>query len=49
MTLRTLIYGAKQIVTVTRSSAEKFLCGKDMHNIGIIKSDAVGLSLMIEK
>jgi hypothetical protein len=49
MTLRTLIYSAKQIVTVTRRSNEKFLCGKDMHHIGIIKSDAIGLSLMIEK
>lgn len=49
MTLRTLIYGARQIVTVTRSNEEKYLCGKDMHNIGIIKSDTVGLSLMIEK
>ena len=49
MTLRTLIYGARQIVTVTRSRNEKMLCGKDMHDIGIVKSDAVGLSLMIEK
>ncbi len=49
MMLRTLIYGARQIVTVTRSKNEKILCGKDMHNIGIIKSDAGGLSLMIEK
>ena len=49
MMSRTLIYGARQIVTVTRSSDEKFLCGKDMHDIGVIKSDTVGLSLMIEK
>ena len=49
MMLRTLIYGARQIVTVTHSKNEKILCGKDMHNIGIIKSDAGGLSLMIEK
>jgi hypothetical protein len=49
MMLRTLIHGARQIVTVTRNSNEKFLCGKDMHNIGIIKADTVGLSLMIEK
>ncbi|CAF3683428.1 unnamed protein product [Adineta steineri] len=48
MTLRTLIYGARQIVTVTHNNGEKMLCGKDMHNIGIIKSDTVGLSLMIE-
>ncbi|CAF3677040.1 unnamed protein product [Rotaria socialis] len=48
MTLRTLIYGARQIVTVTRNNDEKFLCGKDMQAIGIIKSDTVGLSLMIE-
>jgi len=47
--LRTLIYGARQIVTVTRSSNETFLCGKDMQNIGIIKSNDAGLSLMIEK
>jgi hypothetical protein len=47
--LRTLIYGAKQIVTITHSRDEKFLCGKDMHNIGIMKSNLVGLSLMIEK
>ncbi|CAF0814620.1 unnamed protein product [Rotaria sordida] len=46
--LRTLIYGARQIVTVTRNNNEKFLCGKDMHAIGVIKSDAGGLSLMIE-
>jgi len=45
--LRTLIYGARQIVTVTRSSNETFLCGKDMQNIGIIKSNDAGLSLMI--
>lgn len=49
MTLRTLIHGARQIVTVTRNNNEKFLCGNEMHNIGIIKSDDVGLSLMIEK
>lgn len=49
MMSRTLIYGARQIVTVTRSNDEKLLCGKDMHNIGIIKSNEVGLSLMIEK
>ncbi len=47
--LRTLIYGAKQIVTITHSRDEKFLCGKDMDNIGIMKSNLVGLSLMIEK
>ncbi len=47
--LRTLIFGARQIVTVTRSSNEEFLCGKDMQNIGIIKSNDGGLSLMIEK
>jgi hypothetical protein len=47
--LRTLISGARQIVTVTRNSNERFLCGKDMHNIGIIKSNDGGLSLMIEK
>jgi hypothetical protein len=47
--LRTLIYGARQIVTVTRSKNEKVLCGKDMHDIGIMKSDENGLSLMIEK
>ncbi len=49
MMLRTLIYGAREIVTVTRKRDEKFLCGKDMHNIGIMKSNLVGLSLMIEK
>ena len=49
MTSRTLIYGARQIVTVTRNRNEKLLCGKNMHDIGIIKSDAVGLSLLIEK
>jgi hypothetical protein len=46
---RTLIYGARQIVTVTRTNNERFLCGKDMHDIGILKSDTVGLSIMIEK
>ncbi len=46
---RTLIYGAKQIVTITHNRNEKFLCGKDMNNIGIIKSNEGGLSLMIEK
>ena len=49
MISRTLIYGARQIVTVTRNRDERFLCGKDMQAIGIIKSGAVGLSLMIEK
>ncbi|UJR20713.1 hypothetical protein I4U23_023835 [Adineta vaga] len=48
MTLRTLIYGARQIVTVTRGKNEKFLHGKDMHDIGIVKSDTIGLSVMIE-
>ena len=47
--LRTLIYGARQIVTVTRSRDEKLLRGKEMNNIGSIKSSGVGLSLMIEK
>ena len=47
--LRTLIYGARQIVTVTRNRDEKVLCGKDMNNIGSIKSNEIGLSLMIEK
>lgn len=49
MVSRTLIYGARQIVTVTRNNQEKFLCGKDMKAIGILKSDTTGLSLMIEK
>ena len=49
MMSRVLIYGARQIVKVTRNSDEKFLCGKDMHDIGIIKSNTIGLSLMIEK
>jgi len=47
--LRTLIHGARQIVTVTWNKDEKFLCGKDMQNIGIIKSNKDDLSLMIEK
>lgn len=45
----TLIYGARQIVTVTKKNHEKFLIGKDMHNIGIIEAEHVGLSIMIDK
>lgn len=49
MTRRILIHGARQIVTVTRRREEKYLCGKDMQEIGIIKANGVGLSLLIEK
>lgn len=45
----TLIYGARQIVTVTKKNHELFLTGKDMQNIGIIQADQIGLSIMIEK
>ena len=49
MIRRVLIHGARQIVTVTRQPEEKYLCGKDMHEIGIIQSNGGGLSLVIEK
>ena len=49
MIRRILIHGAQQIVTVTREKGEKFLCRRDMNEIGVLKSSQIGLSLMIEK
>ena len=49
MMRRTLIHGARQIVTVTREHGETCLRGKAMHDIGVLKSTSVGLSLVIEK
>ena len=49
MIRRILIHGAQQIVTITRHQGEPFLIGKDMQEIGIMRSSQIGLSLVIEK